>query len=180
MARLTIPVTARDHLQGNLRAPVILLEYGDYECPFCGAAHPIVKAIQEHMGSQLCFAFRNFPLAQMHPHALLAAYAAEAAGLQKAFWEMHDILFTHQDALEDDDLVDYAAMIGLNMQRFAVDFASEYVQRRVRQDFMSGVRSGVNGTPTFFINGRRYNGSYEYERLLAAIRRAAKAEEALL
>src|SRR5882757_8236610 len=104
--RLTVPISARDHLRGSLKAPVTLLEFGDYECPACGAAYPIVKAIQRAMGHQLCFAFRNFPLTNIHPHAERAAEAAEAAGAQKRFWEMHDVLYENQDALEDEDLAE--------------------------------------------------------------------------
>jgi protein-disulfide isomerase len=131
----------------------------------------VVKRIQAELAGNLLFVFRNFPLAQVHPHALHAAYAAEAASLQGAFWEMHDSLFENQNALEDHDLVRYAANLGLDTEEFASDMGSEEVAQRVREDFMSGVRSGVNGTPTFFINGQRHDGSYAYDVLRAAIER---------
>jgi protein-disulfide isomerase len=130
---------------------VTLVEYGDFECPHCGAAYPIVKAIQEAMGSKLLFAYRHFPLTRIHPHAEHAAEIAEAAGKHGKFWEMHDVLFENQDALEDEQLVGYAEALGVNPEWGAAE-------PRVREDFASGVRSGVNGTPTFFINGFRYDG----------------------
>ncbi len=169
MSKLTVPVNERDHVRGPENAPVTLVEYGDYECPYCGAAYPIVKRIQKTMGNDLRFVFRNFPLAEIHPHALHAAYAAEAAGLQDKFWEMHDMLFEHQDALEDDDLLRYAQMLALDTDQFARDFASDEVASKVEEDFSSGVRSGVNGTPTFFINGVRHDDSYDYPELLAGL-----------
>ncbi len=170
MKKLTVPVNERDHMQGPDSARVILVEYGDYECPYCGAAYPVVKRVQRKMERDLCFAFRNFPLTETHPHALHAAYAAEAAALQDKFWEMRDILFENQDALEDDDLLHYAQQLDLDTDQFVRDFSSDEVADKVEQDFNSGVRSGVNGTPTFFINGLRYDGSYEYSALLAALR----------
>jgi protein-disulfide isomerase len=130
---------------------VTLVEYGDFECPHCGAAYPIVKAIQEAMGSKLLFAYRHFPLTRIHAHAEHAAEIAEAAGKHGKFWEMHDILFEHQDALEDEHLVEYAEALGIDVEWGTAE-------SRVREDFASGVRSGVNGTPTFFINGVRYDG----------------------
>ncbi len=176
MTKLTVPVGKHDHIQGSKDAPVTLVEYGDFECPYCGAAYPIVKAITEELKDYLRFVFRNFPLSEIHSHALHAAFAAESAGLQGKFWEMHNMLFEHQDALEDEDLVSYAQQLGLDTKKFAKDFASPQVAKKVREDFMSGVRSGVNGTPTFFINGIRYDGSYEYEPLREALE-AAKIEE---
>jgi protein-disulfide isomerase len=173
--RLTLPVSDRDHVQGPATAPVTLVEYGDYECPYCGAAYPIVKRLQERLGDRLRFVFRNFPLTTVHPHAEHAAEAAEAAGAQGKFWEMHDHLFEHQRALMDRKLAEYAAATGLDLDRFARDMDGRAHTDRVRTDFMSGVRSGVNGTPTFFINGRRHNGSYDFESLLAAIE-AVEAE----
>jgi protein-disulfide isomerase len=171
-SQLTLPVTERDHSQGPSTAPVTLVEYGDYECPYCGAAHPIVKEIQRRLGDRLRFVFRNFPITTAHPHAEHAAEAAEAAGAQGRFWEMHDYLFEHQRALSDRNLEEYAAAIGLDVERFDSDLEGTVNAERVRTDFMSGVRSGVNGTPTFFINGRRHDGAYDVETLLAAIRAA--------
>jgi protein-disulfide isomerase len=160
-------------MQGPVSAPVTLVEYGDYECPYCGRAHPIVKEIQRRLGRNLCFAFRHFPLAQMHPHAQRAAEAAEAAGAQGQFWAMHDMLFEHQHALDDQHLLGYAAAIGLDVHQFSQDLANGVHTGKVREDFLSGVRSGVNGTPTFFINGHRHDGPLDLQTLLAAIAAAA-------
>lgn len=170
--RLTPPVTARDHAAGPDDAPpVTLVEYGDYECPYCGMAHPIVKRAQKELGTQLRFVFRNFPLAEAHPHARIAAQAAEAAGAQGRFWQMHDMLFEHQNALEPQDLVGYAKAIGLDITQFERDLETGTYAKRVRDDFRSGVQSGVNGTPTFFVNGERYDGSWaNQEAFISAIR----------
>jgi protein-disulfide isomerase len=174
--RLTPPVSARDHVAGPDDAPVTLVEYGDYECPHCGRAHPIVKAVQRQLGDQLRFVFRNFPLAEAHPHALVAAQAAESAGAQGRFWEMHDMIFEHQDALELQDLVGYAELLGLDVERFERDLETGTYAKKVRDDFRSGVRSGVNGTPTFFLNGERYDGSWaNVEAFIRALRDAAQA-----
>jgi protein-disulfide isomerase len=170
--RLTVPVNENDHILGPATAPVTMVEYGDYECPYCGQAHHVVKQLHELLGRQLRFVFRHFPLAMVHPHAQHAAEAAEAAGAQGKFWEMHYVLFEHQQALEDDDLVQYAAALGLDVYRFTNELARHIHAHRVREHFMSGVRSGVNGTPTFFINGVRHNGSYDFETLLSAIEQA--------
>lgn len=173
-AELTVPVDVdRDHIEGRADAAVTLLEYGDYECPYCGAAYPIVKEVQARMGDQLRFVFRNFPITTSHPHAEQAAEAAEAAGSQGRFWEMHDTLYENQRRLADDDLRSYAARLGLDLESFERDLAEHVHAARVREDFMSGVRSGVNGTPTFYINGIRHDDSYELETLLAALEQAA-------
>jgi protein-disulfide isomerase len=172
--RLTPPVSARDHILGPDDAPVTLVEHGDYQCPYCGMAYPIVKAVQEAMGSDLRFVFRNFPITTIHPYAEGAAEAAEAAGAQGQFWEMHDRLYEHQDALAPSDLVEAARLLELDVDRFVSDLAQHRFAPRVREDFMSGVRSGVNGTPTFFINGARHDGEWDYESLLAALRQAAE------
>jgi protein-disulfide isomerase len=173
-AELTVPVDVdRDHIQGPADASVTLLEYGDYECPYCGAAYPIVKEVQDRMGDQLRFVFRNFPITTSHPHAEQAAEAAEAAGSQGRFWEMHDTLYENQRRLGDADLRSYAARLGLDLESFERDVAEHVHAPRVREDFMSGVRSGVNGTPTFYINGVRHDDSYELETLLAALEQAA-------
>lgn len=173
--QLTPPVGERDHIQGPASAPVTLVEYGDYECPYCGAAYPIVKEVQRRLGHRLRLVFRNFPLNNAHPHAEHAAEAAEAAAAQGKFWEMHDFLYEHQDALGDEQLEEYAAAVGLDVERFDTEMENQVYTPRVREHFMSGARSGVNGTPTFFINGRRHNGSYDLETLLAAIEAAAHA-----
>ena len=157
---LVVPVGERDHINGSFDAPVILVEYGDFECPHCGRAYPILKAVQRALGNDLAFVYRHFPLAEAHPHARLAAEAAEAAGAQGKFWAMHDMLFEHQDALEPEELVAYAHALDLDRARFARDLEDGVYTRRVRDDFRGGVRSGVNGTPTFFINGVRYDGNW--------------------
>jgi len=174
MSKLRPPLGPRDHVQGSPGAPIELVEYGDFECPYCGRAYLVVKAMKEALGDDLLVAFRDFPLSQVHPHALRAAAAAEAAGLQDRFWEMHDVLFEHQDALEDDDLMAYAKALGLDLERFAADLESDEVAERIQADFLSGARSGVNGTPTFFVNGERYDGSWEPDALLASLRRVRK------
>jgi len=176
MSRLRPPLNAQDHVQGRHDAPIQLVEYGDYECAFCGRAHLIVKAVRA-MGDDLVFAFRNFPLSQVHPHALRAAHAAEAAGLQDRFWPMHDLLFENQQFLEDEHLFRYAGLIGCNLDQFAEDIDSDVVAEKVRSDFLSGARSGVNGTPTFFINGERYEGSWEPEVLLSVLQELRGARE---
>src|SRR5215212_6458179 len=168
-AVLTLPVSDEDHTRGSATAPVTLVEYGDFECPYCGQAYPIVEAIQERFGDQLRFVFRNFPLTEIHPHAEHAAEAAEIAGTQGAFWEMHDALFEHQRALDDTHLVRYAQQVGLNPDAFAEALDAGAEADRVQADFMSGVRSGVNGTPTFFINGLRFDDSWDEETLSAAL-----------
>jgi protein-disulfide isomerase len=158
------PVSDRDHAQGPADAPVTLVEYGDYECPHCGRAYPIVKLLQRRLGNTMRFVFRNFPLTEVHPHALHAAEAAESAAAhagEDAFWCTHDTIYEHQQdspfALEDEKLVRYAAACGANARQVATDLATDALEERVREDFASGVRSGVNGTPTFFINGERYD-----------------------
>jgi protein-disulfide isomerase len=170
---LTVPISGRDHILGPPDAAVALLEYGDYECPYCGMAHVSVKQLLAAAGDEITFAFRNFPLTQVHPHAQQAAEAAEAAGAQGKFWEMHDLLFENQDRLALRDLIGYAQFLGLDVKRFAVELESHAHAPRVREDFMSGVRSGVNGTPTFFVNGVRHNGGYDLASLVEAIREAA-------
>jgi protein-disulfide isomerase len=167
--RLTAPPDERDHVLGAPTAAVTLVEYGDYECPFCGAAYPIVKEVQSRLGEQLRFVFRNFPITTSHPHAELAAEAAEAADAQGKFWEMHDLLYESQQHLEEPDLHRYAEQLGLDVDRFDDELTRHVHAERVREDFMSGVRSGVNGTPTFYVNGFRHDGDYELETLLAAL-----------
>lgn len=172
MVKLAVSVQAQDHIRGNPNAPLTLLEYGDYQCPYCGAAYPIVEQVRQHFGDRLRFAFRHFPLTQVHPDAESAAEAAEAAGAQGKFWEMHDMLYTHQHALDDAHRAEYAAAIGLDVGRFKLELASHAYAERVREQFLSGVRSGVNGTPTFFINGERHDGSYDLPTLTAALQSA--------
>jgi len=163
----------RDHIQGPADAAVTLVEYGDYECPYCGAAYPIVKELQARMGDRLRFVFRNFPISTSHPHAEQAAEAAEAGAAQGRFWEMHDLLYENQRRLRDQDLHAYAEQLGIDVERFDKDLAEHVHAPRVREDFMSGVRSGVNGTPSFYVNGARHDDSYDFDTLLAALERAA-------
>ena len=165
---------SRDHIQGAMSAPVTLVEYGDYQCPYCGMAYPIVQALQRALGDQLRFVFRNFPLTDSHPNAEHAAEVAESAGAQGKFWEMHDMLYESQEQLEDPALIDYAEQLGLDRERVERELDEGTWAARVREDFRSGVRSGVNGTPTFFVNGVRYDeGWNEPERFLRALRAAA-------
>src|SRR6266850_3142716 len=171
--RLVMPVGKRDHLQGPENAPVTLVEYGDFECPYCAAAHVIVKQAQELLADQMCFVFRHFPLTQIHPYAEPAAEAAEAAGAQGFFWEMHDLLYENQPMFDPPHLVAYADELGLDTRRFVREVESGVHRPRVREDFMSGVRSGVNGTPAFFINGERYDGSWDILPLVRALQSAA-------
>ncbi len=173
--RLTKPVTEHDHIRGRMDALMTLVEYGDYECPACGAAYPLTEALVEEFGDDLRFVFRHFPLANIHPHAEHAAEAAEAAGAQRRYWEMHDVLFRNQDALEDEDLVRYAASLGLTLQRFIDEVRNEKFLPKVRDDFRSGVRSGVNGTPTFFVNDIRYDGPRDVQLMATALNNSAHA-----
>jgi len=168
--RLTEPVGERDHVLGPATAPVTLVEYGDYECPFCGAAHATLEQVRQVMGNDLRFVYRHFPLTQIHPHAYQAAEAAEAAAAQGRFWEMHDLLFENQDRLGLRDLIGYAGALDLDLERFVTDLRGHAYAGRLREDFLSGVRSGVNGTPTFFVNGVRHDGGYDVEALLEALR----------
>jgi protein-disulfide isomerase len=172
-AVLSMPVNEdRDHIQGPADAEVTLVQYGDFECPYCGAAYPIIKDVQARMGERLRFVFRNFPITTSHPHAELAAEAAEAAAVQGTFWQMHDLLYENQKRLRDQDLHAYAEGLRLDLDRFDKELAEHVHADRVYEDFMSGVRSGVNGTPTFYINGARHDDSYDLDTLLAALERA--------
>lgn len=172
-AKLTVPVSNRDHVQGPETAPVTLIEYGDFECPYCAAAHVIVKQVQQLMEDQLRFVFRHFPLTQIHPHAESAAEASEAAGAQGQFWEMHDVLYENQPMLDSQHLVIFAQDLGLDVKTYVRELESGIYRERVRADFLSGVKSGVNGTPAFFINGIRYDGSWDLPQLVGALERAA-------
>lgn len=166
---LTVEVTDKDHIQGAKNAPVTLVEYGDYECPVCGAAYPIVKDIQGQLGDRVRFVFRNFPLAQMHPHAAQSAEAAESANAQGKFWEMHDTLYENQGNLTEKDLLGYGEKLGLDENQFRADLQNEAYNERIEADLMSGAESGVNGTPTFFINGARFDGNWQNGELLTAL-----------
>ena len=184
---LRVPVADGDHAQGPADAPVTLVEYGDYECPHCGRAHPVVQAVRRRMGDRLRFVFRHFPLTEIHPHALHAAQAAESAGAQgqalgvgeAAFWATHDAIFEHQQdspaALSDRHLAQYAADAGADAGRVLADLAADAYADRIQADFSGGVRSGVNGTPTFFVNGARFDGDWtEPGAFAAALERVAR------
>ena len=166
---MTRPVGREDHVQGPANALAVLVEYGDFECPYCGEAYPMIKEAQRRLGDRLCFAFRHFPLTRVHPHSMQAAEAAEAAASQGRFWEMHDLLYEHQDALAMEDLKRYAADLQLDKGKFGRELDGHVYVEGIRRQFMEGVRSGVNGTPAFFIDGERYDGPAELEPLLKAI-----------
>ncbi len=156
MNALMPAVNSKDHIAGKPEALIELVEYGDYECPYCGRAYPIVKYIQQNLGNDIKFVFRNFPLSKIHPHAFSAAVATEAAGQQNRFWEMHDIIFENQKTLDPDDILLFARSVGLDPERFKKDIQQKALMEKVEMDFESGIRSGVNRTPTFFINGEKY------------------------
>ncbi len=168
---LTLSVNNNDRSKGKETAPVTLVEYGDIECPYCRQAFYIVEEIQRRTGNSLRIVFRNFPLSEIHQHAAHAAYAAEAAAKQGKFWKMLQLLFENQERLEDQELIAYAKRLNLNILQFKKDMKSKEIIRKVKDDFMSGIRSGVSGTPTFFINGARFNGSHEIDSLLKFIMR---------
>jgi protein-disulfide isomerase len=174
MAKLRVPVTDRDHAQGAAEAPLTLVEYGDYECPHCGRAYPIVKEIQRMFGERLRFVFRNFPLTQSHAHAQQAAEAAEVAGEMAQFWPMHDLLFEKHGVLGESSLLECAAGLGLDRAMFKRKLEGHEGEARVKEDFIGGVKSGVNGTPSFFINGVRYDDSWDLETLAGALERWMK------
>ena len=169
--RLVVPVSPeRDHTSGPVSASLTLVQYGDYQCPYCGAAYPEVKKVQEELGSKLLFVFRNFPLTNMHPFAMNAAETAEAAAAQGKFWQMHDFLYEHQDTLGDPSVaLGYAKKLGLDARRFEREIAEHVHQKRIKEDVNGGIRSGVNGTPTFYTNGVRHDGDAVAKALLKSL-----------
>jgi protein-disulfide isomerase len=168
--RLENSVTERDHASGVATAPVTFLEYGNFECIHCGRAYPIIKEVQKLLGDNLRFVFRHFPTVRTHPHSLRAAEAAEAAGAQGKFWEMHDQLFTHQQALEDRDLSRYARRIGLDIDRFSSDMSANTFLKQIVADYNRSLfDEHVTGTPTLYINEVRYTGATDAESLVDAI-----------
>ena len=174
-ARLSLPVNEnRDHIQGPDNASVTLVEYGDFQCPYCGQAYPIIKQVQKNLGNKLRFVFRNFPITQAHPHAQHAAEAAESAAAENKFWDMHDYLYEHQQTLDDEHLEKYAEVVGLDTSRFKNDISNHVYADHVREDFLSGVRSGVNGTPSFYINGIRYDDPWDFETLVKTLKSQIK------
>jgi protein-disulfide isomerase len=168
---LVLPVSTRDHVLGRLDAAHVLVEYGDYQCPYCRAAQPEVEAVLAAMGDEVAFVFRHFPLSNIHPHASKAAEAAEGAAAQGSFWEYHSMLFENQERLDSPHLVAYAGALGLDVDRFAEELAAGIHGAKVHEDFRSGILSGVNGTPTFFVNGLRHDGGNDAASLLSAMRR---------
>jgi protein-disulfide isomerase len=167
--RLSVPPSERDRIQGSLDAPVVLVKYGDYQSPDCGKSHRIIKAIQQQLGNRLGFVFRYFPQTPIYPQAQKAAEAAEAAAAQGKFWQMHNTLFEHQQALDNGYLVEYANELGLDISQFLQAMWRHVYAERVNEDIESGLRSGVTTAPTLFINGIRYNDAWNLESLLAAI-----------
>ncbi|MEO5971676.1 MAG: DsbA family protein [Bdellovibrionia bacterium] len=165
--KLRVPISRADHSQGSPDAPLILLEYGDYECSYCGKAYRVIRHLQQTLKNDLRFVFRNFPLASLHPNAMVAAQAAESAGLQGQFWEMHDILYRNQDSLDLDSLTNYATILDLDLTKFLEGMERSEVEEKIRQDIYGGARSGVNGTPNFFVNGSRFDDDWSYESLLS-------------
>jgi protein-disulfide isomerase len=175
MSVLKVPVSSDDHIQGDEHAEITLVEYGDYECPHCGRAYPVVKRVQTHFGKRLCFVFRNFPLGQIHPYAEDAAEAGEFAAVYGKFWEMHDGIYENQKRLDGELLLELAKSLKLSGPALKKALESGEYQPKIKADFSGGVRSGVNGTPTFFINGQRHDAPFEYEDLVAGINAAVKA-----
>jgi protein-disulfide isomerase len=169
MSMLRTPITAADHIQGPMDAPVTLVEYGDYECGFCGLAFPNIKRAQKHFAKKLRFVFRHFPLTEAHPFAEAAAEAAEYAGTHDLFWEMHDGLYANQDELGLALILSLGSALGLSDLGLRDALAQQRFAAKIQADFLGGVRSGVNGTPSFFINGEKHAGSYSYQELAAAI-----------
>jgi protein-disulfide isomerase len=158
---LKIPVSTTDHAQGNLDADLVIVEYGDYQCPYCGAAYPVLKKLLKKFSGEVKFVFRNFPLSEMHEYALPAAIVAEAASLQDKFWEMHDAIYENQRNLNDQYLFTIAEKIGLDMEKFKSDIQKEELVNKIDADFQGGVISGVNGTPSFYVNGKKFNAGAE-------------------
>jgi protein-disulfide isomerase len=163
------PVSEADHIQGNMHAPIELLQYGDYQCPYCWKAYPIVKRLQAQLGEHVKFVFRNFPLTKIHPHAKIAAIASEAAALQDKYWEMHDLLYEKHKQLDPEAILSYATELGLDQKSFASDIEKPELADKVDAHFLSGLKSGVNATPTFFINGEKYTESWDDNNLLEYI-----------
>jgi len=152
-----------EHIQGSIDLPISLIEYGDYECPYTGMAYPIVKEIMKRFKNKIYFVYRNFPLNDIHPHAQHAAEAAEAAAAQDKFWQMHDYLFEHQKALDDSHLLQYAKKVGLDLNKFKKEMTGHVYAPLIEKSLKSGIDHGVEGTPTFFVNGKRYEDSWDLE-----------------
>ncbi len=171
LAHLLLPIQPDDHIQGPAEARFTLVEYGDYECPACGALFQTIRQVHEQYKEEARFVFRHYPLSGIHPEAQQAAEAAEAAGAQERFWEMHDLLFQNQSALQIHDLQNYAKRLKLDMERFDSELKERKYEERVREDFRRGVANGVYGTPGLFINGIRFNGDPTLDSILAILNR---------
>jgi NhaA family Na+:H+ antiporter len=178
--KLTEPVSEQDHVLGPADAPVTLVEYGDLECPYCRQVNPVIHELRRRLGGRVRYVFRHFPMRTSHVHAQLAAEATEAAGAQGKFWEMQELILEHQDRLDESHLIEYAAELDLDVERFQQDLDQHVHADRVRGDFHSGVLSGVNGTPSFFINGSRYDGAWDLESLIEAIEKPLGVQVRLL
>lgn len=163
------PVSNNDHIQGGKNAIITLVEYGDYECPYCGEAYPIIKQVQKYYGSKLRFIFRNFPLTEVHPMAMSAAQTAEYAGAEGVFWEMHDLIYENQSNLSIELLSALTETLKLSPAKLKEVFANKTFDPKIQKDFIGGVKSGVNGTPTIYINDARYSGLFEFQDLVSAI-----------
>jgi protein-disulfide isomerase len=169
MSQLRVPVSESDHIKGNNNAPIELVEYGDYQCPYCGEAYTAIKELEKRLGKKLKFVFRNFPLTNTHANAEIAALAAESAAAQGKFWEMYEMLFKNQNNLQEADLIGYAEKIGLDMGKFKNDLDNKSYLQKVKDDFESGVRSGVNRTPSFYVNGDKED-ELDEDKLLELIK----------
>lgn len=169
MPQLTQTINEKDHFQGPLKSPINLVEYGDYQCPVCKMTLPIIKQLRKEFGDKMCFAFRHFPLKTSHPYAFEAAKAAEAAALQSKFWEMHELIYAKQSELNAEIWPQLTEELNLNVAKFNNDFQSPTIEEKVQNEFMAGVRSGVNGTPCFFINGSRFDSDASYDNLKQAL-----------
>ena len=171
--KLTVPVSiGLDHVRGSVNAPITVVEYGDFECPYTGMAYPVIKELMRQFNEKIYFVYRNFPLNNIHPHAQHAAEAAEAAAAQDKFWQMHDYLFEHQKALDDNHLLEYAQNVGLNIDRFNKEMSGHVYTPSINKSLKSGIDSGVEGTPTFFINGERYEDSWDLDTLSSFLKKS--------
>jgi protein-disulfide isomerase len=171
--KLTVPVTiGLDHIRGSVNAPITIVEYGDFECPYTGMAHPVIKELMRQFNAKIYFAYRNFPLNDIHPHSQHAAEAAEAAAAQDKFWQMYDYLFEHQKALDDHHLLEYAQKVGLNIDKFKKEMLEHVYAPLINKSLKSGIDSGVQGTPTFFINGERYEDSWDLDTLSSFVKKS--------
>ncbi len=166
---LSTPITQNDHYRGRLNAPVNLVEYGDFQCPYCARAFPLLERVFEKNKNEMCFVYRQFPLTHLHPLAALASVASEAAGLQQNFWQMHELLFLNYERVSEDTVMEMAEELGLDLNEFFKDLSNPDLINRIQRDLESGIQSGVAGTPTLYLNGRRFEQPRTYESLNSAI-----------